>query len=158
MLVLLSILASVSILSIRLPLSKAQADLTTQRVLFLDAHCRKNATKQGEAILCFDLNRNNCSAFDGQGKPLAQAVALPPGFRFVAGPGLTADADGMLRVIYGRFGTTESYSIGVTHREGTHWLLVLGLTGQSYRSNDQQLPRQVWQFEHIRSDVGGKGQ
>ncbi|MFG0261582.1 MAG: Tfp pilus assembly protein FimT/FimU [Novipirellula sp. JB048] len=133
-LAILSLISGVALMGVRLPLAASRQALAIERVKSLDAMARSR-TGLGTLRLRVDRRSGRVSLDDRATGRTVQVVDFQQPLWTA---GMVSDEDGGSQVFYGRDGTCRSFAIGWRGRgrraERTDWLLILGMTGQSYQT------------------------
>ena len=136
--VLMALLSATATLMVRAPLAKAKQDQAIAQIRFLDATARDRA-RQGEQVrLEFDLQASVATLIDGQGEEIVNRVALSDKPYQVMIMGAEKTDDSHRWVCYDQFGKSRSFAAQIGDQSSTNgWLMVLGMTGQTYMLNEK---------------------
>ncbi|MCG8648616.1 MAG: prepilin-type N-terminal cleavage/methylation domain-containing protein [Pirellulales bacterium] len=148
--VLLGLLAASAAMMVRLPLEQARLQQSISQLRVLDALARERA-KQGATIqLLLDLQENSARLVDHRGQEVAPAMRLMGGNQFIGLLGLEKRSETLRWIAYDRFGTSSSFAVRIgsgAEQEREQWLLILGMTGQSYLTDDRVLIDEIIQTQ-----------
>ena len=143
-LVVMALLSASAVTMVRQPLANARRQQSISRVRSLDALARERARQESKVRLVFDPQRNTARLIDAQDREIGSPLQLLGNDRFLSLLG-TKNGSGPSRSVgYGRFGTSASFAVQLgSEPRQSEWLLVLGMTGQSYVINDEETVRAI---------------
>ncbi len=138
----LAIVSASAVLAVRQPLADTQHELTVSKLRWLDSLVRGRAERFGQAALEIDAQLGSASVSTGMDRSGRRAVDhrmvvdQPTHIHTVLGHNEKSN-EGVYRIVYNRFGRCSSYAIELGDKHSSQWLLVLGLTGQTYNFDDR---------------------
>ena len=144
-LLVVSVVAGVVTWSLAVPRQQAAMEDAIGRIIQIDGTARQHALRQGQAVqIVFDLgNRRITSGPRGQdGQPQdrpTQSAVLPEGLAI--GQVLLANGrvtGGSAAIWCSDRGHTATYALRLDGPGGPRWLLIAGLTGQVWTSNNEE--------------------
>lgn len=138
----LAIVSASAVLAVRQPLANTQHELTVSKLRWLDSLARGRAERFGDATLEIDAQLGSASVSSGMdrsGRRAADhsmAIDQPSHILAVLGHD-EKSTEGVYRIVYNRLGGCSTYAIEIGDKHSSRWLLVLGLTGQTYNFDDR---------------------
>ena len=134
--VLMSLLAATATVMVRLPLAKAKREHSIAQLRVLDSIARDRAQRGEQVRLELDTSQGIARLIDHRHRELVTPVVMASGQDTVVVVGAGERLDSRRHILYDKFGTSGTYAVRVGRPQGTDdWLLVLGMTGQSYSIN-----------------------
>ena len=131
--VLFSLLAATAAVVVRLPLAKAKREHAIEQVRVLDSIARDRAQRGQQVRLEFDAKQGVARVIDHQHRELVSPVVVLSGQDTLVVLGADERSDAKRHISYDKFGTSKTFAVHVGPSEKrNNWLLVLGMTGQSY--------------------------
>ncbi len=138
MIVLIALLSAAAVVAVRLPLANAQLQHSISQLKMLDASARRRARSGEDARIVFDLESSTARVTDSRDRDLVPMVQLPRGHHFVRVLGTEKQSESARSVRYDRFGTSRTFAVEIGSKaENNSWLLVLGMSGQSYLTKER---------------------
>jgi len=150
--VLMSLMASAALLSVRMPLANASQENAVIQIQAMDNMARQRASGGTPMDIWFDMNDGEISLnrSDSGFSVYSISVASPCKLFELKIGGQAKKTKG--RVRFDRFGVTSNYAIKIgKSTEDARWIFFLGMTGQTYEFR-QSDPRVEQLFEQERAD------
>ena len=133
----LGLISSVSLLSVRTPLRAVRFSNDVEKILALDGQARTRAGKGHSARLQINA-RDDSIALVSTTTRRAQ-LSTRDIIQSIHSDQDERDEDGNYLIRFGARGTSASYAIELASPRGnTTWLVVMGLTGESYILNEPE--------------------
>ncbi|WP_436717719.1 prepilin-type N-terminal cleavage/methylation domain-containing protein [Roseiconus lacunae] len=150
----ISLLGSFAVLGVSYPLQRSQVKTFLAQLKSADAMSRARS-KLGEPIrLTLDAGRGTASVIKQGSSVPVFATQLPRGVAIQRVVGLSQSKHSSWDVEYSFIGTSSTYALHVGPGDETGaWLLVLGLTGQSYIFNDRSAIDEVFRSQQATLEV-----
>ncbi len=135
-LVLVGLLSGTAAVMVRQPLSRARRQFAISQLQLLDLTARERS-RQGKWVrLTFDLKEQRVELRDERGESRGQPLVLKRKEEQIHRIlGAEKNADDTFSITFDRYGMSPTYAVGVGASE-PDWLLVLGVTGQTYLFKD----------------------
>ena len=130
----LALLAGTAMVTLRQPLASAKRLAALESIRLLDATARRRSADGTRLRLMFREKPSSVMLVNPRNEPVAMPVEVGGGRVIVRGAARIGSDRG---VYYRRFGTTPTYAVQIrSARESSPWLLILGMTGQTYLIDD----------------------
>ena len=137
-LIVLALLTAAALLSFSGPVERARMVEAVEQVKYLDASSRDLARRFGRNVqIVFDLSDGTIQRRDGRGREASFSTHVASPIRIEAVRTLGERKDyGEISIDVSSLGISQTYALKVTGPQGSRWILVSGLGGESQVLSD----------------------